>query len=127
MDKSVKHVMVVDDDPALRHIMVTALRKAGYEVSSEENGKEADERIRKVRPDLVLLDVMMPGKNGLDVCRELKENPQYNDIPILMLTCLTEDSERNDDFWRNETGADDFITKPFPIGELLRRVENLTA
>lgn len=122
---SAKRVLVVDDDPAFRHVMEIALRKQGYVVSTSHDGKEGETRIRSERPDLVVLDVMMPGKTGLDICQDLKCDPAFSSLPILMLTHLTWDSEAGDDIWRDNTGADDFMTKPFPIGEFVRRVKQL--
>jgi DNA-binding response OmpR family regulator len=120
-----KQVLVVEDDPGLRRVMVSALRHEGYIVHEEENGQEAERRIRALKPALVLLDVMLPGKTGLDICADLKQDPEFKKIPILMMTCLTGESKHEDDYWKNETGADDFITKPFPVGEMLRRVSRM--
>ena len=120
-----KQILVLEDDATMRRVIVTALRREGYVVYEEENGLEGDRRIRALKPDLVLLDVMLPGKTGLDICEELKRDPELKTIPVLLMTCLTTESKQDDSYWRAETGADDFITKPFPIGELLRRVQRM--
>jgi two-component system alkaline phosphatase synthesis response regulator PhoP len=120
-----KQVLVLEDDVTMRRVIVTALRREGYIVYEEENGIEGDRRIRALKPDLVLLDVMLPGKTGLDICEDLKRDPDLKKIPVLLMTCLTTESKQDDSYWRQETGADDFITKPFPIGELLRRVQRM--
>lgn len=120
-----KQILVLEDDSTMRRMIVAALRREGYVVYEEENGLEGDRRIRALKPDLVLLDVMLPGKTGLDICEELKRDPQFKTIPVLLMTCLTTESKQDDSYWRQETGADDFITKPFPIGELLRRVQRI--
>ena len=125
MVETTKQIMVVEDDPGMRRMMVAALRHSGYMVHEEENGVEADRRIRALKPDLVLLDVMLPGKTGLDICQDLKQDAELSRIPILMMTCLTSESKHEDGYWKKETGADDFITKPFPVGELLRRVTRM--
>lgn len=127
MKTAAKQILVLEDDSVLRRIIVTALRREGYIVYEEENGIEGERRIRALKPDLVLLDVMLPGKTGLDISQELKRDEQLKSIPIMLMTCLTTESKQDDNYWRRETGADDFITKPFPVGELLRRVQRILA
>lgn len=127
MGSASKQILVVEDDVSSRHAMVGALRHEGYTVHEVGNGTEADDRIRSLRPDLVLLDVMLPGRTGLDICQALKSDKDLKSIPIVMMTCLTNDSKHDDIYWQKETGADDFITKPFPLGELIRRVNRILA
>ncbi len=118
-------IVIIEDDRSLRKLMEKAIRNQGHVVESTENGREGEKMIRAAPPDLILLDVMLPGKNGLDICESLKESPKTKHVPILMLTCLTEMSQKPDEYWRKRTGADDFISKPFEIRQLLERVEHL--
>ena len=109
-------VLVVDDEPQIRRVMRTALAAQGYAVIEAKNGEEALEKIRAERPDLILLDVNMPGINGLEACREIR---QSSDVPIVMLT--VRNSER-DKVSALDAGADDYVVKPFGIEELLARI-----
>ncbi len=113
---SAGRILIVDDEPQIRRIMRTTLIGAGYEVEDARTGDEAFEKVGRFRPDLVLLDINMPGMNGLDLCRVLRVNP---DIAIIMLT--VRDSE-SDKVAALDAGADDFVTKPFSTPELLARM-----
>jgi two-component system cell cycle response regulator len=116
------HLLVVDDNLQNQELLVACLDPLGSKVSTAENGLEALEKIRQNKYDLILLDVMMPGMSGFEVCRKLKSDPATRDIPILMVTALTElgDIERG-----VESGTDDFISKPVNRLELLTRVKSL--
>lgn len=109
-------ILVVDDDPQIRRIMRTTLIGAGYEVDDAKNGEEGLEKVRQFRPDLVLLDINMPGMGGLAACREIRSDAN---IAVIMLT--VRDSER-DKVEALDAGADDFVTKPFSTPELLARI-----
>ena len=109
-------ILIVDDEPQIRRVMRVALSGAGYGVADTRTGEEAIERLRAERFDLVLLDVNLPGMNGLDVCREIRT---WSDVHILVLT--VRDSER-DTVNALDAGADDYITKPFSIDVLLARI-----
>jgi two-component system, OmpR family, KDP operon response regulator KdpE len=113
---SAGRILVVDDEPQIRRVMRTALTAAGYEVDDAKTGEEALEKQRSYKPDLVLLDMNMPGMGGLAACRELRSDPN---IAIIMLTVRnTED----DKVQALDAGADDFVTKPFGMPELLARI-----
>jgi two-component system, OmpR family, KDP operon response regulator KdpE len=113
---SAGRILVVDDEPQIRRVMRTALTAAGYEVDDAKTGEEALEKQRSYKPDLVLLDMNMPGMGGLAACRELRSDPN---IAIIMLTVRnTED----DKVQALDAGADDFVTKPFSMPELLARI-----
>lgn len=116
------HILVVDDNQQNQELLVACLDPLGCRVSTAENGLEALDKIRQNKYDLILLDVMMPGMSGFEVCRKLKSDPATRDIPILMVTALTElgDIERG-----VESGTDDFISKPVNRLELLTRVKSL--
>jgi two-component system sensor histidine kinase ChiS len=114
----------VDDDPVSRRLAVRALEKipSDPEVFSAENGPEALDLVQKIKPDVVVLDLMMPGMSGLDVCRALRQNLQSAFLPILMLT----GSDRDDDRLQGYLlGTDDYMQKPFSMAELHARVSRL--
>ncbi|GAE34437.1 response regulator YycF [Halalkalibacter akibai] len=112
-----KRILVVDDERPIADILKFNLEKEGYEVVCAYDGLEAIELVKKEEPDLILLDIMLPYKDGMEVCREVRK--QY-DIPIIMLTA--KDSEI-DKVLGLELGADDYVTKPFSTRELLARVK----
>jgi two-component system, OmpR family, KDP operon response regulator KdpE len=109
-------VLVVDDEPQIRRVLRTTLSSQGYSVLEAKGGEEALEKIRGEHPDLILLDVNMPGISGLDTCREIR---RQGDVPIIMLT--VRNSER-DKVQALDAGADDYVTKPFGAQELLARI-----
>jgi two-component system, OmpR family, response regulator ResD len=109
-------VLVVDDDPALAEVVARYLRRDGYEVDYAADGATGLERALATLPDLVVLDLMMPGMDGFEVCRRLR---QATAIPVVMLTAR---GEENDRITGLDLGADDYVTKPFSPGELAARV-----
>lgn len=113
---SAGRILIVDDEPQIRRIMRTTLVGAGYEVDDARTGDEALEKASRFRPDLILLDINMPGINGLDLCREFRAN---TDTAIIMLTVRNEESDK---IAALDAGADDFVTKPFSTPELLARM-----
>ena len=112
-------VLVVDDDASIRGLLVQELSEAGYQVQEAENGREALDKIRKQKPDLVLLDVMMPEMNGFDVAAILKNDPVTMDIPIIILS-IVQDKERG-----MRIGVDKYLTKPFETDQLIHEVSAL--
>jgi class 3 adenylate cyclase len=115
-------ILVVDDTPNNVKLLKDLLTMKGYAVVTATSGAEALEQIDKERPDLVLLDVMMPGMNGYDVCRKIRESPTTAILPVVMVTALDPGPERIKGL---EAGADDFLTKPINQPELLARVRSL--
>ena len=108
--------MVVDDEPQIRRIMRTTLIAAGYEVDDAKTGEEALGKVRDFRPDLVLLDINMPGMGGLAACRAIRADPN---VAIVMLTVHNKETAKVEAL---DAGADDFVTKPFSTPELLARI-----
>jgi len=114
--KNGKKILVVDDEPHVIRSLSFVLSKEGYEVSSAENGEDGLAKIRQIKPNLVFLDVMMPKKNGYEVCQEIKKDSSMRDIHVIMLTAKGQETDREQGM---EAGADEFMTKPFsPIGVL---------
>jgi two-component system KDP operon response regulator KdpE len=109
-------VLIVDDEPQIRRVLRTTLTSQGYTVVEARSGDEALEEIRHERPDLILLDVNMPGRSGLETCSEIRAT---SDIPIIMLT--VRNSER-DKVQALDAGADDYVVKPFGVEELMARI-----
>jgi len=109
-------ILIVDDEPQIRRVLRTTLTSHGYTVAEARSGDEALEEIRHERPDLILLDVNMPGRSGLETCSEIRAS---SDIPIIMLT--VRNSER-DKVQALDAGADDYVVKPFGAEELMARI-----
>jgi two-component system KDP operon response regulator KdpE len=113
---SAGRILVIDDEPQIRRIMRTTLITAGYEVDDAKTAEEGLLKVREFRPDLVLLDINMPGMSGLAACRELRVDPN---IAIIMLTVHNTEAAKVEAL---DAGADDFVTKPFSTPELLARI-----
>lgn len=112
-------ILVVDDDPDIGELLQYNLTKAGYEVAQAENGKEAISAANKFKPDIILMDVMMPVMDGIAACRHLRELPDFRETYIIFLTARAEEFSEVAAF---EAGADDFITKPIKPRALLSRL-----
>ena len=121
-DAMAKYVLIVDDAPNIVLSLEFLMKKEGYDVHSVSNGEEAMAAIAEKIPDLILLDVMMPRKDGYEVCQELRASPNWRDIKIIMLTAKGRDVEREKGL---ALGADDYVTKPFATQELVEKVNNL--
>jgi DNA-binding response OmpR family regulator len=117
-ESAVRRVLVVDDDVEVAKSIEASLRKH-YQVSVVYSGIEAIKEARRHRPDLIVLDVVMPGMDGLETCRELRVDPALADVPILFLTALGRPEDRVAGF---RAGADDYLTKPFNLEELQLRI-----
>jgi DNA-binding response OmpR family regulator len=110
-------ILVVDDEAAVSDLLAYNLRKAHYEVDVAADGRAALQKARAAAPDLVLLDLMLPGMDGLDVCRELRKTSR---VPIIMITARDEETDRVVGL---ELGADDYVCKPFSVRELMARIK----
>jgi len=117
-----KKILVADDEPDIVQLIEFNLAKDGYEVFTAKDGNDAIEKVKKYQPDLVVLDVMMPGKTGMEVCEYLRSQPEYQNILIIFLTAL---SDENSHIKGLELGADDYISKPISQKILLSRVNAL--
>lgn len=114
------NVLIVDDENSIRELIKFNLQKEGFSVSEADNGRSAVQMVRQDKPDLLLLDLMLPEIDGLEVCRILKNQPETSGIPIIMLTAKADEIDK---IIGLELGADDYMTKPFSPRELLARVK----
>lgn len=115
-------VLIVDDDPLARETLEALLRREQYHLLFAASGVDVLPRMDELAPDLILMDIMMPGMNGFDVCRQLKAMPEYRHIPIILITAL----DSTADFVRGlDSGADEFISKPFNTPELKARIRSM--
>ena len=124
-----KKILLVDDDSDFVEAVTLILRPKKFEVVAAYNGKEGIEKVKSERPDLVVLDVMMPEKDGYSVCKELKSDPRWSHIPILLLTAVVSHvpTTRFTQQMGMETEADDYIDKPVEPEVLVKRIEALLA
>ncbi len=118
-NKPLLKVLVIDDAENIIEFIRLGLRYEGFQVESAPDGEQGVTAAQRLNPDLIILDVMMPGIDGLEACRRIRSNPTTRDIPILMLTAKDEVSDR---ILGLQTGADDYLTKPFDFYELLERI-----
>ncbi|MBK7308338.1 MAG: response regulator transcription factor [Chitinophagaceae bacterium] len=119
---TVKKILIADDEPDILEIIQYNLQNEGYDVITAKNGNEAIDQAKRFTPDLIILDIMMPGKNGIEVCNILRMQPAFNDTLIIFLTAL---SDEGTEVKGLETGADDFITKPVSPKVLVSKVNAL--
>ncbi len=117
--KSQPWVMVVDDEPTIREVMTTYLERDGFRVDTASTGTQAVEMLRRGLPDLLILDLMLPGVGGLNILKELRTN---SNVPVIVLTARTEEADR---IIGLELGADDYVSKPFSPRELVARVRSV--
>jgi len=116
------HILIVEDEDCLLEVLRYNFEKAGYVVESLANGDRAAARLQEVIPDLVLLDWVLPGLSGIELCRRLRRSPTTKTLPVIMLTAR---SDEMDKVCGLEMGADDYVTKPFSVNELLARAAGL--
>lgn len=112
-------ILIADDDPSFRQVLTILLEEEGYDVLHAVDGNECLRKAYEQHPDLILLDIMMPQKDGREVCRRLRE---ISDVPIIMLTCLSAEKEKVE---RLSEGADDYMSKPISNAELLARIKTI--
>ena len=119
MDNFLAHIMVVDDDEGIRSLVKKYLNENNYLITTADSAEDAFDKVKIIKFDLIILDIMMPGKSGLEF---LKENKDYLDTPIILLTAKGQANERVQGL---EVGADDYLPKPFEPKELLLRIKNI--
>ena len=122
MEKSKKQILIIEDEPDIQELLSFNLDNNGYKVYTASNGEKGLEVARKEHPDLILLDLMLPGIHGLDVCRIIKSDQETSGISIIMLTAL---GQEEDIIKGLETGADDYVTKPFSLQVLEARIKSV--
>lgn len=127
-EKKKPTVLIVDDERSVVDTLSAVLSIRGFEVLEAYSGEMASRLLQEQpRPDLIVLDILLPGVSGLEWCQQLKADPELKQIPVLMITVITKDSDVADGFWRIGSGADDFVTKPFDPFVLADRIERLLA
>jgi DNA-binding response OmpR family regulator len=121
-DNATRSVLVVDDEPHIVLSIEFLLKQAGYDVRVARDGEAAHRAVAEHKPDLILLDVMMPGRNGYEVCQSIRATPGGDSIKIVMLTAKSRDAEQEKGL---AMGADAYVTKPFSTRDLVERVHRL--
>lgn len=119
---SIKNILVVDDSKTELMVLSDLLTKNGYLVRTAENAEEAFRRLSEAKPELILMDVVMPGQNGFQLTRAMVRDPQYAHIPIIMCTSKNQETDR---VWGMRQGARDYVTKPVNADELLSKIRAL--
>jgi twitching motility two-component system response regulator PilH len=115
----VQRILVVDDSATERQAIVNPLAREGYQVVAATDGEEAMAQLEQSHFDLMVLDVVMPGKNGFQLCRQIRKDARWSELPIVLVTSKDGDADK---FWGMKQGASDYITKPFVAGDLLAAV-----
>jgi twitching motility two-component system response regulator PilH len=116
---AIKKILIVDDSPTERHVLNDMLTKAGYDVVASDNGEDAILKAKSLKPDLILMDVVMPGLNGFQATRAISRDPDTRAIPIILCTSK---SQETDKIWGMRQGARDYIVKPVNRDELLEKI-----
>lgn len=114
-----RRILIVDDSATEMAVMTNSLRAEGFDVITATNGDEALDRLERERPDAIVLDVIMPGKNGFQLCRQIRSDSRWAALPIVMVTSKDQESDR---FWGMKQGASEYITKPFEPANLVAAV-----
>lgn len=118
----IRKILVVDDSKTELMVLSNLLTKSGYAVRTAENAQEAFRRMSEEKPELILMDVVMPGQNGFQLTRAISRDPQYSEIPIIICTSKNQETDR---VWGLRQGARDYVTKPVIPGELLSKIQAL--
>jgi len=118
-------VLIADDSRSIVNIISVVLKARNIKTLEAYDGKEAWSLLQSRQPDLAVLDIVMPGKTGLQICSEIRASPELRHIPVLIMTSITKDSDLADGFWRLGTEADEFVTKPFDPFEIADKIERL--
>ena len=116
----VQKILLVDDSKTELHVLSELLTKKGYQVRTAENGEEAMRRLQEDKPDLILMDVVMPGQNGFQLTRAITRDPAYADVPVIICTSKNQETDR---VWGMRQGARDYVVKPVNPEELLSKIK----
>ena len=119
---AIQKILIVDDSPTERYFLTDILIKRGFSVSTAVNGEEALQKIQADKPELILMDVVMPGQNGYQVTRAITRDPLTQDVPIIICTSKGQETDR---IWGLRQGARDYLTKPIDASDLLARIQAL--
>lgn len=117
-----RKILIVDDEPFILKSLSFVLSKEGFQIETANNGLEAMEKIEKNKPEIVFLDIMMPKKNGMEVCQWIRENPRLKDIYVIILTAKGQEMDREKGF---SIGADEYMTKPFSPSSVVKRLREI--
>lgn len=118
------HILIVDDSPTEVYVLANMVEKRGHQTSTANSGEEGVTKAKAEKPDLVLMDVVMPGLNGFQATRQINRDPETGDIPIIIVTTKDQETDR---VWGLRQGARDYITKPFSEEELLQKIDAVLA
>ena len=113
-------ILIVDDSPTERHVLNDLLTKAGFEVVTSDNGEDAIVKAKQVKPDLILMDVVMPGQNGFQLTRAITRDPRFVNVPVIMCTSKNQETDK---VWGMRQGARDYIVKPVDADELVAKIK----
>ncbi|UUX95707.1 PleD family two-component system response regulator [Aquabacterium sp. J223] len=116
----IQKILLVDDSKTELHYLTELLTKRGYAVRTAENGEEALRRLSEDKPDLILMDVVMPGQNGFQLTRTITRDPRWSDVPVIMCTSKNQETDK---VWGMRQGAKDYVVKPVDASELLGKIK----
>jgi twitching motility two-component system response regulator PilH len=119
---AIQRILIVDDSPTERYYLSDILVRNGYQVTTAESGEEALSKIKDNKPELILMDVVMPGANGFQVTRSIARDPELKDVPIIICSSKNQETDR---IWGMRQGAKDYLVKPVDAAELLSRIAAL--
>src|SRR3989338_648253 len=122
VDMPIQKILLVDDSKTELHVLSELLTKSGYAVRTAENGEEAMRRLQEEKPDLILMDVVMPGQNGFQLTRAITRDPQFANVPVIMCTSKNQETDR---VWGMRQGASDYVVKPVNPAELQAKIDAL--
>ena len=117
---TIKHILLVDDSKTELHYLSELLTKRGYAIRTAENGEEAMRKLAEATPDLILMDVVMPGQNGFQLTRAITRDPRFAEVPVIMCTSKNQETDR---VWGMRQGAKDYVVKPVNPEELLSKIK----
>jgi twitching motility two-component system response regulator PilH len=118
----IQNILLVDDSKTELHLLSDMLSKQGYSVRTAENGEEAMRRLSEAKPDLILMDVVMPGTNGFQLTRAITRDPRFTGVPVIMCTSKNQETDK---VWGMRQGARDYVVKPVDANELLAKIKAL--